>query len=440
MTRRLPKVLIVGRTNVGKSSLFNRIVGRRAAVVDDRPGVTRDVQSAPVEWQGRTFLILDSGGYAPETLDPFASSIKEQIDSAAETADLIVLVADVTVGVHEEDEQLARRLLRMNKPVILAVNKVDSPHHEWEIGVFHRLGVQPLIPTSAHTGRGVADLLDAVVERIPPITVEDPHELLPRPRVAIVGRPNVGKSTFVNTLLDERRVIASPIPGTTRDAVAVPFRRFGFEMTLIDTAGLRRRRKVDSAVEAFSVQRTRQAVRYADVAILLLDATEGVTAQDLRILHQVLEEGKGVVVVVNKKDQLPDDVDYARFERDIRAATAPFSDYPLIFASALHRNNLIKVLRAVEKVAENLHRKIPTGRFNRFIQPILKQYHPPSRYGKLVRIKYAMQAPDEIPPTFLFYANHPSLVAPAYRRFLENKIREAFDFSGVPIRIVFKEK
>ncbi len=438
---RLPRVALVGRTNVGKSSLFNRIVGRRAAVVEDRPGITRDIHALPVEWEGTAFLLMDTGGYASEDLDPFSPQVKDRIEEALREADLAVLLTDAHVGIHEEDQRLARRILQMGKPAILAVNKADNDAYGWEAQAFHRLGIAPLIPVSAQNGRGVATLLDAIRSRLrktpPPI---EENEYYPRPRLAIVGRPNVGKSTFLNTLLDQDRVIASPVAGTTRDAIAIPFRRFGKTCTLIDTAGIRARRKVRSDVEKFSVQRAVQAIRHADVAILLMDATEGVTAQDLRLLHHILDEGKGVVIAMNKKDRLPADVSYPQFEKDIRAATAPFTDYPLIFTAALQRKNLLKVLDAAEKVHARLTRKIPTARFNRFIQPILKSHHPPSRLGKLVRIKYAMQAPDAVPPTFLFYVNHPTLVAPAYKRFLENKIRQAFDFSGVPLRLIFKEK
>ncbi len=436
----MPRVLIVGRTNVGKSTLFNRILGRRVAVVEDMPGVTRDIQAVPVEWKGTVFLIMDSGGYAPDILDPFASHVKRQIEKAIQQADVLILLTDVEVGIHEEDQYLARTLRRMAKPVIIAVNKVDSPRREWEVPVFHRLGINPVIAVSARNGRGVADLLDAVVENFAKVPSTLSDELFPRPRVAVVGRPNVGKSTLLNTLLGEQRLITSPIAGTTRDAIAVPFRRFGYEFTLIDTAGVRRRPRITSSIESFSVQRTRQAIRFADVVILIFDATEGVTTQDLRLLHQILEEGKGVVVAMNKKDLLPADIDYRHFEADVRLATAPFADYPLVFTSATKRKNLLKVLQALGRVQQNLHRQIPTAQFNRFIQPILKAHHPPSRLGKLIRIKYAMQVPQRTPPTFLFYANHPTLISPSYRRFLENKIRSAFDFSGVPLRIIFKEK
>ncbi len=452
-----PIVALVGRPNVGKSTLFNRMVGRRQAVVDDRPGTTRDRLQAVCEWNGVLFTVVDTGGIEvlpervvagarpapgqPLTEDsvPFIPLIRGQAEMAIRDADAIIFLTDAAAGLTAADEEVADILRRSQKPVFVAANKAESPRVREAAVEFYGLGMGEIHPISALHGQGVADLLDLVVESIREKGVEEEEEE-GRVRLAIVGRPNVGKSSLLNRLLGEERAIVSPVPGTTRDALDTHMDWEGTPITLIDTAGIRRRGRVRPGVEQYSVLRALRAIQRADVSLLLIDATEGVTAQDAHVASFILDERCGIVVLVNKWDAVPKDT-YTIYEytHQVRSRLK-FLDYvPVLFISALTGQRVRKVVPTALEVHQTRYERIPTGQLNQIIRDAVARHTPPSKRGKRLKIYYVTQ-PSVAPPTFVFYVNDVRLVHFSYERYLENRIREAYPFTGTPIRLVFRGK
>ncbi|GAB4406534.1 MAG: ribosome biogenesis GTPase Der [Bacteroidia bacterium] len=434
-------VAITGRPNVGKSTLFNRLIEDRQAIVDDQSGVTRDRNYGRSEWNGREFTVIDTGGYVSDSSDVFEAAIREQVHIAMEEADAIIYLVDGATGLTPLDRSFAELVRRSTKPVFLVVNKIDESQHIDRTYEFYELGLDPLYPVSAMNGSGTGDLLDALVAALPPLE-EDSQELdsVSLPRFAIVGRPNVGKSSIVNALLDRPANIVTPIAGTTRDAIDTHFTAFGQNIVLVDTAGLRKRAKVEENIEFYSTLRSVRAIESCDVALLVLDATQGLESQDMAILSLILKNRKGVVILVNKWDLLQKETNTARdFERTIRERTAPFTDLPILFVSAVERQRLLKALEMAQTVYASMQRRIPTHELNEAVLASIERHHPPVHRGKLIRIKYATQIPGRV-PTFLFFANHPQHVPESYQRYLENQLRERFDFTGVPINLFFRQK
>ena len=452
---RQPIVALVGRPNVGKSTLFNRLVGRRLAVVDDRPGTTRDRIQASCEWDGVHFTVVDTGGIEvlPEKVEKgvrpapdqplaedsaaFIPLIRAQAEMAIEEADVIVFLTDAQAGLTPADEEVADILRRSEKPVFLAANKAESPRVREQAVEFYALGLGEVYPISALHGVGVADLLDRVVQALPTWEAEPEDESV---KLAIVGRPNVGKSSLLNRLLGEERAIVSPVPGTTRDAIDTRMEWEGVPITLIDTAGIRRRGRIQPGVEKWSVLRALRAIQRADVALLMIDATEGVTAQDTHVASFVLDEGCGVVVLVNKWDAIKKDT-YTMQEYTLHVREAlKFMDYvPVLFISALTGKRVDRVIPTALEVHEARQHRIPTGELNRIIQDAVARHAPPSKRGKRLKIYFVSQ-PEVAPPTFVFHVNDPDLVHFSYERYLENRIREHYPFVGTPLRLIFRER
>jgi len=431
-------VAIVGRPNVGKSSLFNRLIEARQAIVEDMPGVTRDRLYGTAQWNGIAFTVVDTGGYQAEAEDVFAKAIKAQVEVALQEADLVLFLVDGTEGVHPLDEDLAHVLRRQGKGnVLLGVNKVDTPKHLGLIAEFYGLGLSDTFPLSAMTGHSLGDLLDVVVQRLEALPEQTPT--LPLPRLAVVGQPNVGKSSFVNALLGRDEHIVTEIAGTTRDALLTRFTSFGHDLYLVDTAGLRRKAKVHENVEFYSVMRTLRAIENCDIALLLVDATAGLEAQDLKIFSVIERQSKGVVLVVNKWDLVEK---HKRVDRDVRNALlerlAPRRDVPILFTTATERKGVLKVLERVATMFEERERRIPTRKLNDYLLPILEQTPPPTHRGRAVRIKFVQQANAKT-PTFLFFTNHPKHVKASYQRFLENQLRKAYGFEGWPVNVFFRQ-
>lgn len=422
---------------MGKSTFFNRMVEERQAIVHDESGVTRDRNYGIAEWNGVRFSLIDTGGYVPGSEELFETAIREQVHIAMEEADVIVFLVDGRMGVHPMDLEIAKLLHRQKKKVLLAVNKVDDATVQDGVFEFYELALGEPMPVSAVSGSGTGDLLDHLLTLLP----EDPLEETPNlPRFAIVGRPNVGKSSFVNALLDKKVNIVTPIAGTTRDAIDTRFQAFGHDLILVDTAGLRKRAKVDENIEFYSTLRTIRAIEECNVAILLMDATEGVMAQDLSVFSLIQENRKGLVIVVNKWDLVEKDTKTAiEFEKRIKERIAPFTDVPIIFTSTVEKQRLLKTLELALQVYENRERKIPTSRLNEVMLDAVARHHPPAMRGKIVKIKYVTQIPASS-PTFLFFTNYPKDVAESYKRYLENQLRENFDFKGIPINIFFRKK
>ncbi len=448
---RLPLVAIVGRPNVGKSTLFNRLLGQRKAIVESQPGVTRDRLYAQANWAGRDFTLVDTGGLDWEGETRIQALTTRQAELAIAEADVIVFVVDATQGVTPADQEVAEVLRRSRKPVFLAVNKVDDPGRECEVSEFYSLGLQAeLLPISAFHGTGTGDLLDAVVARFPAQAVPDGEagEATPGPgrdeagpvRVAVVGRPNVGKSSLVNAFLGEERVIVADEPGTTRDAIDIPFRRGETDYILVDTAGLRKRARVKENVEKWSIIRTLRAVDRADAVLLVLDATEPLAEQDKRVTGYATDAGRALVLVVNKWDLVAkDDRTYLEFEARLREGLHYADWAPIVFASARTGHNLGRVLEMVELVAANHRRRVPTPEANRVFRDAVALTPPPAEGGRRLRVSYVTQA-AAAPPTFVFFVNDPRLVSQSYGRYLESKAREAWDFTGTPVRLVFRQK
>ena len=432
-------VAIVGRPNVGKSTLFNRLIKRRDAIVDAVSGVTRDRNYGKSEWNGKEFSVIDTGGYIKGSDDVFEGEIRKQVELAIDEADVIIFVVDVEEGITPMDDTVARLLRKVKKPVILAVNKVDNAIREKDAMEFYNLGLGEYFTFASISGSGTGDLLDAVIDAFPekPLPTQDEIEL---PRFAVVGRPNAGKSSFINALIGRDRFMVTDIAGTTRDAIDTKFNQFGFDFNLVDTAGIRRKAKVKEDLEFYSVMRSVRAIEHADICILIIDATRGFEGQDQSIFWLAEKNRKGIVILVNKWDLVEKDTMSTRdYEAKIREELMPFIDVPILFVSAITKQRLLKALEATVQVFENRKQRIPTSKFNDYMLKVIEGYPPPALKGKYVKIKYCMQLPTPT-PQFVFFANLPQYVKEAYKRFLENKIREHWDFSGVPIDIYIREK
>ncbi|MEC4049656.1 ribosome biogenesis GTPase Der [Flavobacterium sp. SUN046] len=432
-------VAIVGRPNVGKSTFFNRLIQRREAIVDSISGVTRDRNYGKSEWNGKEFSVIDTGGYIKGSDDVFEAEIRKQVELAIDEADAIIFLVDVEEGITPMDAEVAKLLRKVTKPVILAVNKVDNSMREKDAIEFYNLGLGEYFTIAGMSGSGTGDLLDKLVEVLPelPETQEDVVEL---PRFCVVGRPNAGKSSFINALIGEDRYIVTDIAGTTRDAIDTRYNRFGFEFNLVDTAGIRRKAKVKEDLEFYSVMRSVRAIEHSDVCILLIDATRGFEGQDQSIFWLAEKNRKGVVILVNKWDLVEKDTMSTRdYENKIREELQPFTDVPILFVSALTKQRLLKALETTVQVYESRKQRISTSKFNDYMLKLIENFPPPALKGKYVKIKYCMQLPTPT-PQFVFFANLPQYVKEPYKRYLENQIRANWDFSGVPIDIYIREK
>ncbi|MGE5448790.1 MAG: ribosome biogenesis GTPase Der [Bacteroidales bacterium] len=431
-------IAIVGRPNVGKSTLFNRMTESRKAIVDESAGVTRDRQYGKGVWNGIDFSIIDTGGYAVNSEDIYEGEIRKQVVLAIEEADVILFVVDVENGITDMDEEVASVLRRSNKKIFVVVNKVDNNKRFIDANEFYALGLGELYPISSMTGSGTGDLLDDVVKEFPEKVEEEMVENIPH--FAIIGRPNVGKSSFINALTGEERNIVTDNAGTTRDSIHTRYNKFGHDFYLVDTAGLRKRTKVKEDVEFYSTMRSIRAIEDSDVCILILDATRGMEAQDVSIFHLIERNKKGVVILVNKWDLIEkDNASTNEFTKAVKERIAPFVDVPIVFTSALTKQRILKALEVAVEVYENRSKKIKTSELNDLMLKAIEAYPPPSIKGKFVKIKYVVQLPSQT-PSFAFFANLPQYVKEPYRRYLENKIREAFNFAGVPIQIYIRKK
>lgn len=430
-------VAIVGRPNVGKSTLFNRLIESREAIVDEVSGVTRDRNYGVSNWNGIDFSVIDTGGYVKNSDDIFEEEINKQVLLAIEEADIILFMVDVTVGIHELDSAVASLLRRVDKKVLLVVNKVDNGERLLDANEFYNLGLGDYFPLSSINGSGTGDLLDEVIKNLPATESVIIPDL---PKIAIVGRPNVGKSSLVNSLLGEERNIVTPVAGTTRDSTFTRYNKFQHDFLLVDTAGLRKKGKVSEDIEFYSVMRAVRTIEGSDICLLLLDATRGIEAQDLNIMSLIQKNNKGMIVLVNKWDLIEKENNTSKlFEKNIREKTAPFTDYPVLFISAINKQRIHKILEFIEQVNQNRNRKISTSELNEVMLQVIKNNPPPSLKGKYIKIKYVTQLPVHT-PAFAFFCNLPQYVKDPYKRYLENRMREKFDFSGVPIRIFFRKK
>lgn len=432
-------VAIVGRPNVGKSTFFNRLIQRREAIVDSVSGVTRDRNYGKSEWNGKEFSVIDTGGYVKGSDDIFEGEIRRQVELAIDEADAIVFVVDVEEGITPMDEEVAKLLRKVKKPILLVVNKVDNAMREKDAVEFYNLGLGEYFTISGMSGSGTGELLDKIVEVLPelPEAIEEEN---PLPRFCVVGRPNAGKSSFINALIGEDRFVVTDIAGTTRDAIDTKYNRFGFEFNLVDTAGIRRKAKVKEDLEFYSVMRSVRAIEHSDVCLLVIDATRGFEGQDQSIFWLAEKNRKGIVILVNKWDLVEKDTMSTRdYERKIREEIAPFTDVPILFISALTKQRLLKALETAVEVFENRKQRISTSKFNELMLPIIEATPPPALKGKYIKIKYCMQLPTPT-PQFVFFANLPQYVKDPYKRFIENKLREQYNFSGVPIDIYFRQK
>lgn len=433
-------VAIVGRPNVGKSTLFNRLTKTRSAIVSDTAGTTRDRQYGKCDWAGREFSVVDTGGWVVNSDDIFEDAIRRQVLVATEEADLVLFLVDVNTGVTDLDEDVAQILRRTKVPVVLVVNKADNNEQIYEAPAFYSLGLGDPFPISASTGSGTGDLLDAVVEQLKPGDNDNVEDGIPR--FAVVGRPNAGKSSIVNAFIGEDRNIVTEIAGTTRDSIYTRFDKFGFDFYLVDTAGIRRKNKVTEDLEFYSVMRSIRAIEHSDVCILMIDATRGIESQDMNIFQLIQKNQKSLVVVVNKWDLVPDKDQKVikTFENAIRERMAPFVDFPIILASALTKQRIFKVLETAKQVYLNRKARVGTSKLNEVMLPLIEAYPPPSTKGKYIKIKYCTQLPNTQIPSFVFYANLPQYVKENYRRFLENKIRENWNMHGCPINVFIRQK
>ncbi|MDE6145041.1 MAG: ribosome biogenesis GTPase Der [Muribaculaceae bacterium] len=435
-------VAIVGRPNVGKSTLFNRLTQSRRAIVDETAGTTRDRQYGKVDWNGREFSIIDTGGWVVNSEDIFEGEINKQVQLAIEQADEILFVVDAMNGVTDLDDHVAAILRRSKKPVLLVTNKVDSNDWLYNVPEFYSLGLGEPYPVSAVSGFGTGDLLDEIVKKLPEIDDEEAARLEALPKFAIVGRPNAGKSSLINAFIGEDRHIVTDIAGTTRDSIYTRYNKFGFDFYLVDTAGIRKKAKVNEDIEYYSVIRSVRAIEASDVCILMIDATRGIEAQDGNIFSLIQKNKKGLVVCVNKWDLVEDKSQESikLFEEAIRRKFAPFDDFPIIFASALTKQRIHKVLETAMQVYENRNRQVPTAKLNDVMLEAIGAYPPPANKGKFIKIKYVTQLKEQRIPTFVFFCNLPQWVKEPYRRYLENKIRQNWDFCGTPISIFMREK
>ena len=434
-------VAIVGRPNVGKSTLFNRLTGTRQAIVSEVAGTTRDRQYGKCEWGNREFSLVDTGGWVVNSDDIFEEEIRKQVSLATEEADLILFVTDIKNGVTDLDDAVASILRRSKVPVILCSNKTDNNEDRYEAAEFYSLGLGEPLCVSAATGSGTGDLLDVIIEKLGPENGgEEAEENIPR--FSVVGRPNAGKSSLINAFIGEDRHIVTDIAGTTRDSILTRYDKFGFDFFLVDTAGIRRKNKVTEDLEFYSVMRSIRAIENSDVCILLIDATRGIESQDLNIVQIIQRNNKSLVVVVNKWDLVEDKSKeaIAHFENAIRNRMAPFTDFPIIFASALTKQRIFRVLEVAKEVYMARKRHVSTSKLNEEMLPLIEAYPPPSMKGKYIKIKYCAQLPNTQIPSFVFYANLPQYVKEPYKRFLENKIRERWNFLGTPINIFIRQK
>ena len=430
-------VAIVGRPNVGKSTFFNRLIQRREAIVDAVSGVTRDRHYGKSDWNGKEFSIIDTGGYVVGSDDVFEKEIDKQVELAIDEADAIIFMVDVETGVTGMDEDVAKLLRRIKKPVFLAVNKVDNAQRVEDAVEFYSLGLGEYYTLSSINGSGSGELLDVLVEKLPDV-VEEKSEL---PRFAVVGRPNAGKSSFINTLIGEDRYIVTDIAGTTRDSIDTKYNRFGFEFNLVDTAGIRRKAKVKEDLEFYSVMRSVRAIEHCDVCILMLDAARGFDGQVENIFWLAQRNHKGIVILVNKWDLVEDKETNTikHYIQKIKKAIEPFTDVPILFVSVLTKQRIFKAIETAVEVYKNRNKKIITRKFNETMLPIIENYPPPAYKGKFVKIKFCTQLPTPY-PQFAFFCNLPQYVREPYKRYLENKIREEYDFSGVPITVFMRKK
>lgn len=434
-------VAIVGRPNVGKSTLFNRLTGTRQAIVSDDAGTTRDRQYGKCEWGKREFSLVDTGGWVVNSDDIFEEEIRKQVILATQEADVILFLVDVKNGETDLDLQVAKILRQTKVPVILCANKTDNNEDRYNSAEFYSLGLGEPFCISAATGSGTGDLLDEILNKMgPEDNGNDEDNSIPR--FSVVGRPNVGKSSIINAFIGEDRHIVTDIAGTTRDSILTRYTKFGFDFFLVDTAGIRKKNKVTEDLEFYSVMRSIRAIENSDVCILLLDATRGIEGQDMNIFQVIQRNNKGLVVVVNKWDLVEDKSQQAisHFENAIRSRMAPFSDFPIVFASALTKQRIFKVLEMAKEVFLNRQRRVSTSKLNEEMLPLIESYPPPSIKGKYIKIKYCAQIPETQIPSFVFYANLPQYIKEPYRRFLENKIRERWNFSGTPINIFIRQK
>lgn len=433
-------VAIVGRPNVGKSTLFNRLTKSRRAIVSDEAGTTRDRQYGKCEWNGREFSVVDTGGWVVNSDDIFEEAIRKQVLIATEECDLVLFLVDVTTGVTDWDTDVADILRRAKLPVILVANKTDNNEQLYDAAEFYSLGLGEPICISSATGSGTGDLLDLVVEKLKPNEIDDLEDGIPR--FAVVGRPNAGKSSIINAFIGEDRNIVTEIAGTTRDSIYTRYDKFGFDFYLVDTAGIRKKNKVVEDLEFYSVMRSIRAIENSDVCILMIDATRGIESQDMNIFQLIQRNYKSLVVVVNKWDLVEnkDTKVMKTFEAAVRSRMAPFTDFPIIFASALTKQRIFKVLETAKEVYQNRKARIGTAKLNETMLPIIEAYPPQSIKGKYIKIKYCMQLPNTQIPSFVFFANLPQYVKEQYRRFLENKIRENWTLTGTPIHVFIRQK
>lgn len=430
-------VAIVGRPNVGKSTLFNRLTESRAAIVDEESGVTRDRHYGRATWNGIDFSVIDTGGYVTNSDDVFEEEINKQVLLAIEEADVIVFLVDVISGITDLDESVSKMLRRTQKTVILVVNKVDNNDRRMDAAEFYSLGLGDFFTISSANGSGTGDMLDEIVKELPETAIEPLEEY---PKYAIVGRPNVGKSTLINTLMGEERNIVTPVAGTTRDSIYTLYNKFQHKFYLVDTAGLRKKAKVNEDLEFYSTLRSVRAIESSDICLLLIDATRGLESQDLNIMYLIIKNSKGLVVLFNKWDLVEKETNtIKKLEKEIRERTAPFVDYPILFISAVSKQRIHKVLDTAIEVFNNRTRKVPTSALNEVMLKAIENNPPPSVKGKYIKIKYVTQLPTHS-PSFAFFCNLPQYLKEPYKRYLENRLRENFDFHGVPVKIFFRKK
>lgn len=430
-------VAIVGRPNVGKSTLFNRLTESRKAIVDEQAGVTRDRHYGTGEWIGMQFSLVDTGGYITGSDDVFEGEIRKQVKIAIEEANVILFIVDVTTGITDLDLEVANLLRKSGKKVLLIANKVDNTQRVNEVSEFYRFGLGEVFSISAINGSGTGELLDALIEALDKSIV---HEELNLPKIAIVGQPNVGKSSLTNALIGYERTIVTPTAGTTRDTIHTRYNAFGHDFYLIDTAGLRKKAKVKEDIEFYSVMRTIRAIEEADVCLLMIDGTQGLEGQDLSIFHLIEKNRKGLVILINKWDMVEkDEKTTLQFEKTIREKIAPFTDVPIIFTSVTKKQRIFKALEVSVEVFENRSRRVPTSQLNKILLPLIEKFPPPASRNRHIKIKYITQLPTQT-PSFAFFCNNPQHVQESYKRFLENKLRENFNFTGVPISVYFRGK
>ena len=431
-------VAIVGCPNVGKSTLFNRLTQTREAIVHETAGVTRDRHYGKSDWNGKEFSVIDTGGYVNNSDDIFEHEIQKQVHLAIEEADVILFMVDTMLGVTAGDETIAEMLRKAGKPVFLAANKSDNPELHLETSAFYALGMGEVYSLCANTGSGTGELLDAITASFTDEGVDDEEGI---PKIAVVGRPNVGKSSLINALTGTERNIVTPIAGTTRDTVNTRYNKFGHDFILVDTAGLRKKSKVTENIEFYSTLRSVRAIEQADVCILMLDATQGVESQDMNVFRIILENNKGLVVCVNKWDLVDKSEDNAtkKYEEYVKKQLEPFDDVPVIFTSTVTKQRILKAMEEAIHVYENRTRKIPTSKLNQCIQQYVEEYRPPAVKGKFIKIKYATQLPTYY-PTFALFCNLPQYIRDPYKRYIENRLRKDFDFCGVPMKVFFRKK